>query len=205
MGHTDNQVRIRGHLVEPGEVVTALCGHADVGQACVIVDGEGKDSRLVAFLVPSGNAISLKVLRRYLRERVPDYMMPSEFVVIPALPTDARGERDTEALKSLLGVESHGTEYVRPRNAIEQYIVSLWEDLLPAKRISVLDDFFSLGGHSLLAAKVFSAIKRDLGLDLEFHTVLENSVLEKLAQVLAQKRKMNEQPALASGLKTPLH
>lgn len=189
LGRIENKVEIRGHRVEPGEVERTLCQYSEVNEASVFIDGQAGNRRLVAFLVPSGEFVSLRGLCSFLQEVVPDYMVPEDFVVLPALPIDAHGKRDRGALAKLLDERNHQrAEYVAPRNGIERYLVHSWEELLATRHISVLDDFFSLGGHSLLAYRVHTYIKRDLGVELDFQLVFENSVLQDLAKVIEKAR-----------------
>jgi amino acid adenylation domain-containing protein len=190
LGRVDEQAKIRGYRVEPSEVERVLCQYSEVREAAVIVAGEVSNKQLVAFLVPMCDSISLKGLRRFLLRMVPDYMVPTDFTVIPALPTNPHGKRDRDALVQLWAATvQQRAEYLPARNDIEQYLVSLWEELLATERISVLDDFFSLGGHSLLEVKVWSAVQRDLGVALDFQLLFENSVLQDLAQLIEQARK----------------
>jgi amino acid adenylation domain-containing protein len=187
LGRIDEQAKIRGYRTEPGEVQRALCQHGDVREAAVLAVGEAGEKRLVAFLVPTQEQVSLRDLRGFLRETVPDYMIPTEFVVLSAIPTDAHGKRDREALAQLLAARAHQrAEYVAPHNEVERYLSVLWEELLVTERIGMLDDFFSLGGHSLLAVKARTAIEQSLGVKLEFELLFENSILQDLARVVEQ-------------------
>ena len=187
IGRIDNQVRIRGRRVDLCQIERAMHRCAELRDAVVVSVGEAESERLVALLVPVVKNISKRGLRKSLREILPNYMVPAEFVVLARIPAEARGGRDPELLMKILRANlRHSPKYIRPRNSIEQYLVSLWEDLLPAEPISVRDDFFCLGGHSLLAAKMYSAVMRDFRLELEFEAVLDNSVLEDLARTVIE-------------------
>ncbi len=188
----DDQVRILGRRVSLSQVEKALRQSSEVENVRVVTQGEADSKRLVALLVPTGENTSLKALRRFLRERIPNHLIPSEFMILSQLPIKRESEGEAEFLSEALSAKlQQVTEYVRPRNGIERYLVSLWEDFLPAERISVLDDFFSLGGHSLLAARICHFIERDLGLVLEFEAVIENSVLRDLANTIMKARTDN--------------
>ena len=187
LGRIDEQAKIRGYRVEPGEVQRALCQHADVREAAILAAGEAGDKRLIAFLVPTEEHVSLRDLRGFLRKTVPDYMIPTEFVVLPAIPINAHGKRDPHALAQLLAARAQQrAEYVAPHNEVERCLASLWEELLATEQIGVLDDFFSLGGHSLLAVKARAAIEQALGVKLDFELLFENSVLQDLARLVEQ-------------------
>lgn len=187
LGRIDEQAKIRGYRIEPGEVERGLCQHADVREAAVVATGEAGDKRLVAFLVPTQDHVSLRDLRGFLREKIPDYLIPTEFILLPNIPIEAHGKRDRHALAQLVAAKAQQrAEYVTPDSDIECYLALLWEELLATEQIGIHDDFFSLGGHSLLAVKAQAAIEQTLGVKLDFLLLFENSVLEDLAQVIEQ-------------------
>ncbi|MFC7827873.1 amino acid adenylation domain-containing protein [Streptomyces sp. NPDC057375] len=190
LGRIDRQWKISGYRVEPGEVEAAVRSHPGVRECAVTAVGESGARRLVAFTVPVGEALSLRELRTFLERRVPRYLVPSEFVVLPSMPTDPHGKRDWDRLSAIHADRPlRGAGHAPPRDDVERYLVRLWEDLLALEGIGVHDDFFALGGHSLLAVRARLTIQRDLRVSLKPEALFEDSVLEDLARVINEKRK----------------
>ncbi|WP_225821732.1 non-ribosomal peptide synthetase [Streptomyces naphthomycinicus] len=190
LGRIDRQWKISGYRVEPGEVEAAVRGHAGVRECAVTAVGEAGARRLVAFTVPAGEELSLRDLRGFLEQRVPRYLVPSEFVVLPSMPTDPHGKRDWARLLAIHADRpARGADDAPPRDDVERYLVRLWEDLLALEGIGVHDDFFALGGHSLLAVRARLTIQRDMRIALRPEALFEDSVLEDLARVINEKRK----------------
>jgi amino acid adenylation domain-containing protein len=184
LGRADRQVKIRGFRIEPGEIETALAAHPDVARAAVIVRGEGEDKRLIAYVVAPGS--SSEALRTFLRERLPDYMVPSGFVRLDELPLDPNGKVARRALARLAPhAETRGEGGgTAPRTATEERLAEIWRDLLvwePQAAVAVEDDFFALGGHSLLATRLASRVRGRLGVELPLRAVFESPTLGELA------------------------
>jgi aspartate racemase len=199
LGRIDHQVKVRGYRIELGEVEAALAQHPSVREAVVVArDAPGGDKRLVAYLVPAATqargagegALPLVAagLRLYLKERLPGYMVPSAFVVLPALPVTPSGKVDRRALpapeEAAAGAEP---SRVAPRNATEERLVGLWEEVLGTRPIGVTDDFFELGGHSLLATRVLAAVRAALGVELALRELFEAPTVADLAARLRQE------------------
>ncbi len=164
LGRTDQQVKVRGFRVEPGEVEAALLAHPAVREAVAVVrDGPSAlpdDRRLVAYVVPAeGGDASPAVLREHLRERLPEYMVPSSIVPLDALPLTPSGKLDRRALPAPGGDGVREGRYEAPRNSVEEALVGIWQDVLGVERVGVHDSFFDLGGHSLLATRVVARIR----------------------------------------------
>ncbi|HWG97931.1 MAG TPA: amino acid adenylation domain-containing protein, partial [Pilimelia sp.] len=163
LGRADEQVKIRGFRIEPGEVETALVGHADVAAAVVVARpaADGRD-RLVAYLVPApGRAVPDAVaLRSWLKERLPEYMVPSAFVPLDAVPLTTTGKVDRRALPAPdFAAEATG-EHVAPRTDTERELARIWAEALGVARVGVTDNFFALGGDSILSIQVVSQARR---------------------------------------------
>ncbi|HSF43598.1 MAG TPA: amino acid adenylation domain-containing protein, partial [Thermoanaerobaculia bacterium] len=152
LGRIDQQVKVRGFRIEPGEIESALAGHPDVQEAVVVARPDARgDRRLVAYADTAGEPISARELRDFLRGRLPDYMVPSVFVTLPSLPRTASGKIDRRSLPAPdLTPGSAERSSVAPRSLVELELVGLFEDLLGVRPVGVTDDFFELGGHSLL-------------------------------------------------------
>ncbi|MGA9994161.1 MAG: amino acid adenylation domain-containing protein, partial [Pyrinomonadaceae bacterium] len=185
LGRIDYQVKIRGFRIEPGEIEAALSAHEMVGAAVVLAreDVAGERS-LVAYVVPTDKerSVTASELRSYLRERLPEYMVPSAFVVLEEMPLTPNGKVDRRALPSpaRVGPQS-GAEFAAPRNPIEEALADIWRRLLGVERIGVHDNFFELGGHSLIATRVLSNVRRIFRMELPLRVIFESNTIADLA------------------------
>ena len=187
-GRADLQVKIRGFRIEPGEIEAALGRHPAVLEAVVVArqDGGG-DKRLVAYVVPRqlevwiGAGTDLAAgLRAFLRGLLPDYMVPSAFVELAALPLTPNKKVDRRALPAPEAVADTG-DRVAPRTVVEELLADIWAEVLKVERVGVHDDFFALGGHSLLATQVANRVYRMLDVTLPLRTLFQSPTLEGLA------------------------
>jgi len=189
VGRIDEQVKIRGFRIEPGEIESVLAEHPGVRQAVVLAreDTPG-DKRLVAYVVPTDEtATDIEPLRALVRERLPEYMHPSAYVLLEHLPLTPNGKVDRRALPSLAyGGESANDTYVAPRDLLEQEIAEIWCEVLKRDRVGVHDNFFDLGGHSLLAVQVISRIANNLKVGLPLRRIFEAPTIAALAQDLGR-------------------
>ncbi|HEX4959209.1 MAG TPA: amino acid adenylation domain-containing protein, partial [Thermoanaerobaculia bacterium] len=184
LGRLDDQVKVRGVRVEPGEVEAVLAEHPEVGEATVLVLGEpGGERRLVAFVAPALPAD----LRAFLRARLPDAMIPAAWVALPSLPLNVNGKVDRAALERRAGeagaLQEAGSE--APRTPDEELLAGIWAGLLGRERVGVHDDFFALGGHSLLATRVVAQVSRVFGVDLPLAAVFQAPTVARLAERIA--------------------
>ncbi|MFJ2258820.1 amino acid adenylation domain-containing protein [Streptomyces sp. NPDC087844] len=184
-GRSDDQIKVRGHRIEPGEIETVLATHARIAHTAVVAreDSPG-DTRLVAYVVPAaGSAADTADLRAFLRTRVPSYMVPSAFVAVDALPLTPNGKLDREALPAPGPVAA--TESIRPpRTAQERTLCDLFAEVLQVPAVGVDHDFFALGGHSLLAVRLAGRIARTLQVPFGLSTLLEEPTPAGLARHL---------------------
>jgi amino acid adenylation domain-containing protein len=183
LGRMDDQIKVRGHRVEPGEVEAALREHPAVRAAVVVaredIPGE---KRLVAYLVPEQPALGVGELRAFLHQRLPDFMVPSAFVLLAELPLSANGKVDRRLLPGPVGQSAELAEaFVAPRGPIEELLASIWATVLRIDRVGVHDNFFELGGHSLLATQVISRILATLGVELPLRAIFEAPTVAGLA------------------------
>jgi len=168
-GRKDHQVKIRGFRVEPGEIESQLSSHEAIKECAVAtsVNGQG-DKELVAYIV-SDESVSPLFLRRYLRAFLPDYMIPSRFIQIDAIPIIHNGKTDYASLSLLMDNQAmKKPDYVPPVNSVEKKIAEIWQNVLDINRISLHENFFDLGGHSLMVVKVISLIEKELGIHVPF-------------------------------------
>jgi amino acid adenylation domain-containing protein len=183
VGRIDQQVKIRGFRIELGEVESALVHQATVSEAVVVAhESVTKDKSLVAYVVPAeGKAFDVEAARAEMRRVLPDYMVPSAFVLLDALPLTANGKVDRKALPAP-DLAASNVAYVEPRTATERKLAEIWASVLGAEKIGARDDFFARGGHSLRAMHVASRVARELGVDLTVRSLFERPILEELAR-----------------------
>jgi amino acid adenylation domain-containing protein len=191
LGRDDGQVKLRGFRIELGEIEAVLRGHRAVREAVVSVRTSGTEKRLVAYLVPDRDPDrarpSLDQLRDLVRSKLPEYMVPSAFVFMEALPLSANGKVDRRELPDL--AESAGALRARPclepRTDLERELVEAWEEILGQRSIGVTDNFFEIGGDSLFAVRLMARIKQRYRIDLPISILFERATIESIAQLLA--------------------
>jgi amino acid adenylation domain-containing protein len=188
LGRNDSQVKIRGFRIELGEVEARLNEHAGIGQAVVVArEDRSGDKRLIAYYTPAhgfeGDAPSLsQQLRSYLSARLPEYMIPSSFVPLPAMPLTPNGKLDRKSLPAPAGYDPSVTSAVEPPlGEVERAIAQIWCEVLNLKHVSRQDDFFMLGGHSLLAVRFISRLQHIFGVDLQLRVLFENPTIAAIA------------------------
>ena len=201
LGRLDHQVKVRGFRIEPGEIEAALAAHPGVRE-CVVIARENApgDKRLVAYLVPAEDNASPLVteLRSHLGHTLPDYMVPSAFLVIDALPLTPNGKLDRAALPAPEGDRAGLADaYMAPRDAREEILCGIWSSVLGLDRIGVRDDFFELGGHSLLATQVISRLRAAFEVELPLRALFETPTVAGLAARIEDARAEGESSQLA--------
>ncbi|HXO26083.1 MAG TPA: condensation domain-containing protein, partial [Thermoanaerobaculia bacterium] len=199
LGRRDQQVKIRGVRIEPGEVEAELATHPRLAAAVVLAHAEsGAEARLVAWVVPRDprhpdTAPDAAELRAFLRQRLPEALVPSAFVALPALPLTVNGKIDRAALPAPEWTsQAAAAQYLAPRNADEEVLLALWSELLDAgavERAGAAADFFALGGHSLLATQLLSRVRDAFGVELPVRSVFECPTVAAFAARLAEHRR----------------
>ncbi|MGH3777951.1 MAG: non-ribosomal peptide synthase/polyketide synthase, partial [Pseudonocardiaceae bacterium] len=194
LGRADHQVKIRGFRIEPGEIEAVLVGHPDVAQAVVIAretasteaDGSG-GQRLVAYVVTAGSDTHPTAeLRSFLSERLPDYMVPAAFVLLPELPLNANGKLDRRALPAPEWGAGATAEYIAPRTEAEHTLAGIWAQVLGVERVGVTDNFFELGGDSILSIQVMSRVRVVFGVELSPRVLFVDPTVGGLAVAVAE-------------------
>lgn len=191
IGRLDDQVKVRGHRVEPGEVEAALLRHPGVRSAAVVYDGEASGAaRLVAYVVGAPErALAVGDLRGHLRTTLPDYMVPAAFIVVDSLPLNPNGKLDRAALPATApGAHAPASGSTGPTTELQNTLAALWCEVLGLAAVGIHDDFFELGGHSLLAVQLFARIESVLGVRLPLAELFREATVEALAAAIVRER-----------------
>ncbi|HEX6349491.1 MAG TPA: amino acid adenylation domain-containing protein, partial [Candidatus Dormibacteraeota bacterium] len=184
LGRLDHQVKIRGFRIELGEIQARLGRHPAVADAVVLARGEAEERRLVGwFTTRAGESVDLGEVRAWLREALPDYMVPAALVHLEWMPLTAHGKVDLQALPEPppAPVEE---EYVAPGNPVEATLAEIWSQVLGLPRVGVRTNFFDLGGHSLLATQVVSRARDRLGVEVPLRALFEHPTVAGLAATI---------------------
>lgn len=187
VGRTDFQVKVRGCRVELPEVEATTLQHPGVQQAVVVTQAETPERlRLVAYVSPrEGQALVPQELRDFMAPLVPEYMVPSIFMILPALPLKANGKVDRQALPEPQIILDERRE-TRPQTDLERQLLDLWTETLEIPNMGVEDSFFDLGGHSLLAARLFALMRERLGLSPPLHLLFDAPTVRAFAGLLTR-------------------
>jgi len=167
-GRADRQLKIRGYRIEPGEIEAALRLHPALRDAVVDVRGARADQRLIAWIVlhEGIEAPGASDLRAFLRDRLPEPLLPAAFVPLSALPLTPSGKVDRRALPAPAEARLEGVSYAEPQSALERTIAEIYRDLLRVGRVGLHDNFFDLGGHSLLIVRAHQKLREALGKEI---------------------------------------
>jgi len=201
IGRYDFQVKIRGFRVELGEIEVLLSQHPGVREVVVVAreDAPG-GKRLVAYLIPhKERSPTIDQLRTFLKEKLPDYMIPTAFVFMDVLPLTPSKKVDRRALPAPDWIKCESDEaFVAPRDPIEEALAVIWTQVLGIDRVGIRDNFFELGGHSLLAVRLMSRIRERFERDLPLSTLFQKPTIEHLAHLLSQRNEfLSESPLVA--------
>lgn len=217
IGRRDHQVKLRGYRIELGEIESVLSGHAAVTEAVVVLsDDASGDKRLVAYVVAS-QPVTDGDLRDYIKDKLPEYMVPSVVVLIDKLPLTSHGKVDRNELPAPETIGQQGI-YVAPRTPTEETLAAMWSDVLNVERVGIDDNFFDLGGHSLLATRIIARANQAFQIELPMHKLLEMPTVAGLAavvdeslmetvRVLAELERLSEEEAedlLAARMSQPV-
>ena len=206
LGRTDFQVKIRGFRIELGEIESVLLAHSAVHQAVVLAREEvhlaSGGKRLVAYLVGDGE-VNPSLLREYLSQRLPEYMIPAAFVMLPAMPLTPNGKLDRKALPAPDYTDAQ-SEFVAPRNEMEEQVAAIWQDVLQIDQVGIYDNFFALGGHSLLATQVISRVRSQLSVDIPLKSLFEVPQLGDFAHLLNRAKESTDRRIVPIARDQPL-
>jgi amino acid adenylation domain-containing protein len=200
VGRADFQVKIRGIRVELGEIETTILAHPAVQDVVIvtrIVDISGEPSLVAYIVLKPEQKLTNKELRNFIKDKLPDYMIPATFVVLDALPLTPNGKIDRAALPAPDSVKQEANEtFVAPRNELEIQLTKIWSKVLGVKSIGIKDNFFEVGGHSLLAVSLFNEIERTVGKNLPLSILLQVQTIEEMAAVLSQEESSTSRSSL---------
>lgn len=185
LGRIDNQVKIRGFRIELSEIEAVLNEHPSVKETVVIADEDIPDNKyLIAYIVLNVVEVSnlASLLRKYLKEKLPEYMVPTAYLVMESIPLTPNGKVDRRALPRTDIVTFDRYDYVAPRSQVEELLGEIWAKVLGKEQIGVHDNFFELGGHSLLATQLVSRIRDTFQIDVTVRNLFEAPTIEQLAK-----------------------
>jgi len=212
LGRIDHQVKIRGYRIELTEIEAVLGQQPSVRESAVVArEFSPGDQRVIAYVVlQPGVAPDSRVIRDFLKDQLPDYMIPAAFVFLESLPKTPNAKIDRGALPAPNEVPAEAPlAYIGPRTPVEEALAKIWAELLAVEKVGVNDNFFELGGHSLLAVKLFSEIEKRFGKRLALSTLFQAPTIEALAAAIQQKseapaRRFSLVPIQPDGSRAPL-
>jgi len=196
LGRLDHQVKMRGYRVELGEIEAVLRQNAAVSDAVVVAQRDAAGgNRFVAYVVQNqGRAFSARELRNFLKEKLPEYMLPAVFMPLDALPLMPNGKLDRHALPEPEGARPElEAAYVPPRNEVERSIAAIWQEALQVEKVGIHDNFFDLGGHSLLMVRVQGRLRQALSRDISIVEMFESPTIDLLVNYYSGDQ--NRQPS----------
>jgi acyl-coenzyme A synthetase/AMP-(fatty) acid ligase/acyl carrier protein len=188
LGRTDTQVKVRGIRIELGEIEAVLESHEAVRQAVVMLDPSGENRMVAYFVSEPGNAVDVGQLRRFVRSKLPEHMMPSSFLLLDALPLTPNGKVDRRSLPPVPKTTDHEHEYIAPRNETEQKLADIWSEVLRLDPIGIDDNFFEIGGHSLLAVKVIARVRKEFGVEVAMRSLFEEPTIAGFSRAIEKAR-----------------
>jgi amino acid adenylation domain-containing protein len=185
LGRADFQVKIRGFRVELGEIEAVLEKHPGVAEAVVVAHEAAGEKRLAGYVIATREKPGALELSKYLRDRLPEYMVPADFIFLETMPLTPNGKVDRRALPlPEAGEVERQEDFVAPRNQSESTMTRLWEQILGKKPISVRDNFFELGGHSLAAARLMGLVEKEFGKKMLLTDLLQAPTVEELVAMV---------------------
>jgi amino acid adenylation domain-containing protein/thioester reductase-like protein len=187
LGRIDDQVKIRGFRVELGEIEAVLSQHQSVRQSIVLLR-EDVGRRLVAYIVSNSALINDNDLRSFLKEKLPEYMVPSAFIVLKALPLTPNGKIDRSALPAPETIKPVADTFVAPRNSVEEVLAGIWVQLLKLQKVGIYDNFFDLGGHSLLIPQLLAKVRETFQIELSLRDFFDAPTIADLAKSVEMKQ-----------------
>jgi amino acid adenylation domain-containing protein len=186
IGRIDYQVKIRGFRIELGEIENTLTSHDDIREAVVIAQTDHLNNKhLIAYIVTNDQQPTSQQLKAYFKQVLPEYMVPSTFVILDSLPLNNNGKVERQSLPQVeISAINSNKNYTAPRNDLERQLVQVWSEILRITKIGVRDNFFEIGGNSLCAIYLMTAIEQRFGRELPLAMLFANGTIEELAEIL---------------------
>ena len=206
LGRLDHQVKLRGFRIELGEIESVLNEHPSIRESVVILGEDiAGDKRLMAYLVTeNGVELTDSELRHLLQEKLPAFMIPSEFVSLDQMPLTLNGKVDRQSLPALAGKQlSREKNYVIPRTPLENSLADIWAEILQLEKVGADDNFFELGGHSLIATRVISQIRDHLQKEISLQEFFNSPTVAALAQQIETSISTEPRERLSSIVPVP--
>ena len=191
LGRVDHQVKIRGHRIELGEIEATLMAHSAVRQAVVLLRADNPDDpHLAAYLVPAdATALAPNALRDFLRQKLPDHMVPAVYVTLEKFPLTPNGKVDRRALPAPQGSRiKSDAKFIAPNGGVEQAVAAIWKDILSVGQFGVDDNFFDLGGHSLQVVQVQNRLSETLGIEVLVLKLFQYPTIRSLARFIGEQQ-----------------
>jgi acyl carrier protein len=197
LGRKDFQVKIRGFQIDLGEVEALLLNHPSIKELAIVSSAtQSGDTRLIAYFVAASEpAPNISELRGFLKEKLPDYMIPSAFVALERMPVTPNGKIDRQALPAYHNVRPElETPYVASRTVTEACLADIWAEVLGLDRVGIHDNFFHLGGHSLAATRVVSQVIKKFQLEVPLRSLFQSPTIAEMAELIAlsEAKKLQE-------------
>jgi amino acid adenylation domain-containing protein len=189
LGRRDHQVKVRGYRIELGEIETAMASHPAVREAAAMAHEDGEVVLAGYAVVAPGSGLTVNEFRHYLREKVPDYMVPSALIFLQAMPRTPSGKIDRKALPkpAAAATTAEGAAKADEMNPIEETLACIWREVIGLRAIGVRDNFFDLGGHSVLVAQVLARVRAAFQVELALRDVFERPTIAELAKLIEEK------------------
>ncbi|HKH45555.1 MAG TPA: amino acid adenylation domain-containing protein, partial [Thermoanaerobaculia bacterium] len=200
LGRLDHQIKLRGVRIELGEIESVLESHPEIRRAVVVARPERGEVRLAACLVAEDAPPDVAAVRAWLRERLPEAMVPAGWIVLPELPMSPNGKVDRAALLRMEPSAPHSAGAAPLSTPAEETVAAVWRDVLGLAEVGARDSFFDLGGHSLLATRVVSRLRQALGIELPVRALFEHPVLADLAAVVRESIGKDERAPTAPAI-----
>ena len=188
MGRIDEQVKIRGHRIEPGEIENVLIECKGVKQAAVLAYENKQGNKILVGYIVAERLFNKQTMITYLQGKLPEYMIPVMWVELERLPLTRNGKIDKKALSDSCNAEALNDIYVAPRNEAELALAKIWERVLEIEKVGIYDNFFEIGGNSIQAAQIFSIIRKKLGKNLPLSILFQAATIDQLAIYIIEKR-----------------
>lgn len=204
LGRTDHQVKIRGFRIELGEIENAVKEFHKVKEVVVLAKEDAIRSKYLSVYITfyENKNIDENILRNFLKEKIPEYMIPADFIFLDSMPLTPNGKIDRNALIVMQATKFNDEKiFANPKTPTEEAVLEIWQEVLGQNKISVYDNFFNIGGHSLLATKIISRIRKSFDIELPLKTVFEKPTINEMADyiqtiIIKEVIEMSEDEAL---------